>query len=166
MSEAVDQLLGGGGHPACTFPEKGRTYEGVIVDDRYVQAREYGTREPKLWPSGDPMMISVFDLQTEERDPSIEDDDGIRSLYVDKRNMRAAIADALREAGVKRGESVQGGTLKVRFTGFGEGANPQNPPKMFRAKFTKGSLAAAAVMEDEYVTEFIDGASEDDESPF
>lgn len=153
MSEAVDRLLGGGGNPACSFKDKGRTYEGVIVDDRWVQAREFGTREPKFWPSGEPLMISVFDLQTDEQDDSIEDDDGVRSLYVDKRNMRSAIAEAFRAAGVKRGESVHGGTLKIQFVDYGEGANPQNPPKVFRAKFTKGSPAAAAVMDDEYGTE-------------
>lgn len=148
MSDAVDRILGTGGHPACSFLEQGRTYEGVIIGDREVQAREFGTKEPKVWADGSPVMVAVFDLQTDER--TDEDDDGIRSLYVDKKNLREAVAAAFREAGVKRGDVVNGGTLKVQFTGYGEAQKGQaNPPKTFRAKFTKGSPVVNAVLDDE-----------------
>lgn len=148
MSEAVDRILGSGGHPACSFLETGKTYEGMIVGDREVQAREFGSKELKFWTDGSPVMVAVFDIQTDERDG--DEDDGIRSLYVDKKNLREAIAVAFRDGGVKRGDTVQGGVLKVQFTGYGEAQKGQaNPPKTFRAKFTKGSPAAAAVMADE-----------------
>lgn len=157
MSDAVDRILAGGGHPSCSFVEQGRTYEGRIVDDREVQAREFGTHEPKFWKDGSPVMVAVFDIQTDERDPNIEDDDGVRTLYVDKKALREAIALAFKDGGVKRGMSVVGGTLKVQFTGYGQAQQGQaNPPKLFRAKFTPGSPAASSVM-DEY---------EYDESPF
>lgn len=149
MSEAVDRILGGGGHPSCTFVEKGRTWEGVILDEREVQAREFGTKELKVWKDGSPMLIARFDIQTTERDPAIEDDDGVRSLYVDKRRMAEAIAEAFRAAGVKRGDSVAGGTIKVQYVGDGPAPGAGlTGPKLFRAKFTPGSKATAVVMDD------------------
>jgi hypothetical protein len=142
MSDAVDRILGGG-HPACSFLEVGRTYEGVVVGEREVQGRVFGTQELKTWPDGSPYMVPVFDLQTAERDPAIEDDDGLRSLYVDKKGIRDALASAFRAGGMKRGMEATGGTIKIKFTGYGEGKGAQ-PPKVFQAKFTPAPPSAVS----------------------
>jgi hypothetical protein len=44
------------------------------------------TGEPKFWPSGDPMYQVIVTVQTQERDPSIQDDDGKRRLFIKGRN--------------------------------------------------------------------------------
>lgn len=111
---ADDFLMGGGGAPSAAFPSIGTTLTGRVTEKPSVeQQRDISTGEKKFWNDGNPMMQLVVTLQTEQRDPSIEDDDGRRRLFV-KSQMKNAIADAVRAAGAK-GLEV-GGTLTVTFT--------------------------------------------------
>ncbi|GAA1411805.1 hypothetical protein AUR04nite_00840 [Glutamicibacter uratoxydans] len=103
------------------------------------QQREYGTNEPKTFPSGDPIMeqlIPGLDLNapSEEEAPTV--------LCVDKKTMRAAIGKALIEKNV--GEPQVNGTIKVTFSGYGVGKNPSNPPKDFTAEYWPAQAAAGA----------------------
>lgn len=78
------------------FEKRDRTNpQGDIVYKR-------GTQKPRTeW---------VFTLQTEQRDPAIEDDDGIRKLACNE-----AMQHAIREAITAAGKTAEkGGTLKVK----------------------------------------------------
>ncbi len=134
-NDVFDSIAGASGASA-RFPAVGATVEGVILRVSRKQATVFGTKEPKFWKSGDPVMVSIFALQTEERDPEIEDDDGLRNLYVESIRMREAIKEALKAAGFKRGDTFAGATLKVQYVGDGEPTAGASAPKLYRAKFT------------------------------
>lgn len=115
-----DVLMGGGGAPTAKFSNPGDTITGrVIAPPQAYQERDYdktnpGGGAPKTYPSGDPIMAVYVDLQTDLHDPSIEDDDGTRRLYVEGRYLKADVRAAIRAAGAP-GLEV-GGTLTVSFT--------------------------------------------------
>lgn len=117
---ANDVLMGAGGAPAAKFSDPGTTWEGTIVSPpQSHQVRNYdpnnpGGGTPKFFPSGDPVMGLTVDIQTAVRDVTIEDDDGIRRLYLDGRYDKEAVRNAVRAAG-SPGLEV-GGVLKITFT--------------------------------------------------
>lgn len=133
MTEA-SALIMGSSVPSCTFPrvDKGKEYKGDIVSLEVKQARKFGdTNELAFWKDGTPRMQTVITLQTDLCDPEIENDKGIRRLYVGSKLMREAIADAVRKAGVN--EILPGAKLAVKYLKDGEGKNPDNPPKIYAA---------------------------------
>ena len=111
-------MSSGGGGKACSFPDPGTTHEGTIAAPPEArQERDYepgnpGGGAPKFFPSGDPIMGVLVQLQTDERVDG--DDDGRRTLYVEGRYLKEAVRDAVRAAGAQ-GLEV-GGRLKVTFT--------------------------------------------------
>lgn len=113
-------LMGGGGPKAWKFDEAGTVHTGTIATAPVArQEREYvqgnpGGGDPKFFPSGDPIMGIVVEVQTTERDPSVEDDDGKRTFYVEGRYIKEAVRDAVRAAGAP-GLQV-GGQITVTFT--------------------------------------------------
>ena len=60
-------------------------------------------------------------MQTDERDPSDQFDDGARTLYV-RGWMTGAIGDAVRKASAR--EPQIGGKLTVTYTGDGQPSRP------------------------------------------
>lgn len=137
---ADDFLMGGGGAPTAKFPTPGAILTGRITEKPTVeQQRDIQTGEKKFWPDGNPMMQLVVTVQTDERDPSIEDDDGRRRLFV-KGVMKNAIADAVRAAGA-RGLEV-GGTLTVTYTHDGIAKQRGfSPPKQYSAQYQPAAQA-------------------------
>lgn len=128
-----DFLMGGGGAPSAKFDVLGRTYKGTIVESEVRQQTEVGTNEPLFWKDGNPKMQAVVTLQTDERDPSIEDDDGRRKLYI-KGQMQQAVRDAVREAG--ESEFRKGGMLAVKYHANGEASQRGfTPPKLYVAQY-------------------------------
>ncbi|ELP62821.1 hypothetical protein PV735_11215 [Streptomyces turgidiscabies] len=126
-------LMGGGGAPTAKFPTPGTTIGGPIAEPPQLeQQRDIKTGEKKFWGDGDPMMQLVVTVATDQRDHAIEDDDGKRRIFV-KGQMKAAVADAVREAGAK-GLEV-GGTLWVRYTHDGQAQQGMSPPKQYQAKY-------------------------------
>lgn len=124
------------GAPSAKFDKIGTTVVGVVTEEPTMQQQTKPDGELKTWDDGSPMLQLVVSLQTADRDPQIEDDDGIRRLYI-KGQMRTAVQTALREAGVK-GISV-GDTLAVTYTHDGEKTNPAfSPPKQYVAVITPG----------------------------
>lgn len=115
-----DVLMGGGGAPAAKFPNPGDTIRGrVAAPPQAYQERDYdpknpGGGAPKTYPSGDPIMAVYVDLATDLRDPSVQDDDGTRRLYIEGRYLKEDVRNAIRAAGAS-GLEV-GGTLTVSFT--------------------------------------------------
>ncbi len=132
MSDA-NGLIMGSSIPSATFNEIGTVHEGVITALDVMQAREFGTTKLAFWSDGQPKMQAVVTIRTQERDQEIENDNGVRRLYVSSKGMREAIAAAVKKAGAT-GLAV-GGTLGVKYTRNGEGKNPQNPPKVYGAKY-------------------------------
>lgn len=130
-NEALDYLLGGA--PTANFLEIGTVHEGRIRTYEKVQQRDMDTGSPKFWDDGSPMWQMVITIETDERDPDIDGDDGVRRLFV-KAQMLQAVRDAIRKSG-HRGE-VRGGKLGVKYVrddpptrkGF-------NGPKVYVAKF-------------------------------
>lgn len=116
-------LMGGGaGHPAWKFdqPNPGQPRTGTIsAPPQARQERDYdpnnpGAGAPKFFPSGDPIMGVLVDVQTNERDPSDPEDTGMRVFYIEGRYLKEAVRDAVRNAGAP-GLEV-GGQLSVEFT--------------------------------------------------
>lgn len=115
-------LMGGGGAPTWKFDGEGVSKSGTIAAPPQVkQEREYdpnnpGGGTPKFFPSGDPIMGIVVEVQTDERDASRLDDDGRRTFYVEGKRLKDAVRDAVRTAG-SNGLEV-GGRLDVTLTRY------------------------------------------------
>lgn len=121
--DANDVLMGGGAeNPAWKFadPNPGQPKVGTITNPPTArQERDYdpqnpGGGNPKVFPSGDPIMGVIVTVQTAERDPSIEGDAGKRTFYIEGRYLKEAVRHAVQTAG-RRGLEV-GGQLEVEFT--------------------------------------------------
>lgn len=136
-------FLAGGGSPAAKFLAHGDTVGGTITTEPEVQQQrsiEDGT--PLTWSDGNPRMQMVVTVQTSLRDPSIEDDDGKRRIFV-RGQMRNAVQQAVLATGAK-GLDV-GGTLTVTYTGDGERKNPAyTPPKLYQATYSKPTTGSSA----------------------
>lgn len=109
----------GGKVASASFPDReyGTTVGGRIIrDPELMQQRDYTTGDPLFYPdSGKPQMQLVVHVQTDVRDPAVPDDDGVRALYV-KGQMRAALIDALRRAGIEPTVGPRkGGQLFMRY---------------------------------------------------
>jgi hypothetical protein len=138
---ADDFLMGGGGAPSAKFPTPGTVIGGRITEKPTVeQQRDIKTGEKKFWSDGNPMMQLVVTVQTDQRDPEIDEDDGRRRLFV-KGQMKNAIADAVRTAGA-RGLEV-GGTLTVTYTHDGQVTQRGfSAPKQYRAEYVAAATTA------------------------
>lgn len=136
---ANDVLMGGGGAPTAKFANPGDSIKGrVTAPPQAYQEREYdknnpGGGAPKTYPSGDPIMAVYVDLATDLRDPSIEDDDGTRRLYIEGRYLKGTIRDAIRAAGAP-GLEV-GGVLDLTFT-HREDPEDKRSRKFWQATYT------------------------------
>ncbi|QFG08456.1 hypothetical protein SEA_GUANICA15_70 [Mycobacterium phage Guanica15] len=141
MSNDSYDFLGGGGVPSGKFGSHGDTVGGPIaVEPEQRQQTDYKTGEGLTWKDGSPRMQLVVTVQTDLRDPEVEDDDGKRRLFV-KGEMRKAVQKAVIAAGA-RGLDV-GGELYVTYTGDGEKKGNLDPPKLYSATYTKPAPGAA-----------------------
>lgn len=123
------------------FTNVGDTITGTVSSAPIErQQTKFGTQEPDFWPNGDPKMQILVNLQTTLREDG--NDDGERTLYVASKNMKKAIADAMRAAGAS--DVAPGGTLTVTFVGNDPNSkNPANPAKLYTAQYTPGASAFA-----------------------
>ena len=135
------------GVPSISFKraKRGTVIEGVILPIRKrnasgttemvyyleTQDKDRATQEPKVYPSGDPVMVGRFDLQTELKDWDLasaefeqraaedypdETDDGKRRWYVGSKYANQAVREAFRR--LKTAPEV-GGRLTIKVTGIG-----------------------------------------------
>lgn len=132
MSDSgMDLLLGGA--PAAKFPNIGDKVVGKVISQKKQQSKDMATGKLKFWDDGDPIYEIVFVLQTDERDPSIDDDDGRRRLFA-RGQMLKAIGQALSKAGWTK--ELVGGTLGMKYAADGEAsARGFSPPKIYAAMF-------------------------------
>lgn len=126
-----------GGGKGITWPDQPpKTITGTITA---VHAPE-PVQDPKTGKPTDRMQVRI-ELETTERDPESQFDDGARTLYV-KSYMRGAIGDALRRAGAK--EPAVGGTLTVTFVRTEPADRPGlSPSKHFEAVYAPPSTGVA-----------------------
>ena len=119
-NDANDILMGGVKVPSAGFAEPEAAWSGVIVSPpKAYQERKYEPNNPGggvllTYDSGDPIMSLYVDIQTKVRESGIEDDDGIRRVYIQGKRMKEAVRNAVALAGSK-GLEV-GATLGIKFT--------------------------------------------------
>lgn len=136
-----DFLKGGGGAPSASFDTPGTIVRGTIVRSEVTQQTEFQTGAPKFWSDGKPMMQAVITLQTDERSAEVENDEGLRRLFV-KGQMQAAVRDALKAAGA---DLETGGVLAVKYD-HDEPAKQRgmSPKKVYVAQYQPPAANATA----------------------
>jgi hypothetical protein len=142
-TDANDILMGVGGPPALKLDQQGVEVGGRIVSKPTArQEHEFGHPEnKKVFPSGDPIMGILVDVQTNQRDASIDDDDGVRRLYVEGKRLKAAVREAVQTSDAP-GLEVDG-ELYVTFIGKAdEGGTPENRPKLYQARYLSATATA------------------------
>lgn len=136
MTDVNDFLLSGG-VPWAKFEKHGDSITGTVVKSETRQSRDFLSGEPKTWDNGDPMIEVVITLATDLRDKEVENDDGTRQLVVNKANMKAAIASALRAS---KSKLDLGGTLTVTYTSDGKPRQKgMSGAKQFEATYAPGT---------------------------
>lgn len=97
-----NDFLMGGGVPSARFPVRGTRVAGrVLAAPVTRQQTDMATKEPKFFKNGDPMMSVVVRIQTDERDPAREGDDGERACYIKGKGIKA-LRETVKAAGAKR----------------------------------------------------------------
>lgn len=128
---SLDELLAGNSAKAYfgANSQPGDTVTGVIEKIETTQVNDFQTKQPAFWNDGRPKEQIHVIIQTQLRDPSVDDDDGRRSLWVKGWGIQLkAFREACRQAGVKIPKP--GDTITERFVGLGQrGDAPQ--PKVF-----------------------------------
>lgn len=116
MSNGNEILMGAGGPPAAGFPTIGTRVGGqVVAEPTSRQQTDPVTGEPKLFPGGQPMMVVIVQVQTDMRDPQVEGDDGIRSLWIGGKAQKV-VREACVRAGSPQGVEI-GGYLELTYVG-------------------------------------------------
>jgi hypothetical protein len=142
--QSVDDFLFATGVPGVfgAGDEFGKRVSGRVVNAEVRQQTDINGAL-KFFDTGNPAMELVIDLQTDERDPSIEGDDGRRRIYAKGGkadpeqgtglSMRDAIAKAMKDAGLTSlNESVR---LTVAYSGVGKPSGPGlNGMRLYVAK--------------------------------
>lgn len=137
-----DFLMGAGGAPSAKFDTPGTTVRGKITDLQVRQQTDVRDRSPLTWPNGDPKMQLIVTLQTGQRDPAVDDDDGERRVFVKGKRLTDATRDAVRNTGAKGLEI--GGTLAVTYVRDGQSSGVGfTPPKEYTVLYERPNASAA-----------------------
>lgn len=94
---------GASGSPAISFPRgeynvwKGGIFTGVIVKK---QAKNFDTKKPDFWDSGDPVIDVVVEVLTQDRDGNNPLDDGRRRMFITQKDTHIldSMASVVKEA--------------------------------------------------------------------
>jgi hypothetical protein len=142
QGQEADDFLMAEGTPSASFPTIGTVVQGVILGKKVTNQTEFGTGKTKTYDDGNVARQLVVTVQTDLREDIVDtksgkvkrtaaDDDGKRAVYV-KGQLKAAVRDAVREAGA-RGLEI-GGTLAVKFTDT-KPSGKGNPIKVYTVKY-------------------------------
>lgn len=113
------------------FENVGDSVEGIVVSAEMKPSTMPGG-VPRLFDDGTPQQDFVFTLQTNLRDPNIENDDGIRTVWMRSfGDDKKAVVDAVTAAGDD--DVNKGGYMKVTFTGTIPSKNPGFQPRKLRS---------------------------------
>ncbi len=119
MSDEIDpfdSMMGGNFARTAKFDNIGDSHEGVIVEATMEQARKYeednpgkgdllywnDKGKPTTTVTDRPLMEPRIVIQTDERDD--DRDDGRRAITINKRLLKAALQEGVRDSGAKRPE--------------------------------------------------------------
>lgn len=136
MSDADDFFANSAGKSA-RFPDVGTVVTGAVVSFEQQQSTDMDGK-PQFWDNGDKRMQLKVGIQTDDRDPEIEGDDGVRYLYVkgskkpESHSLYAAVATALRRADAKL---EAGGVLSVTLTFKAPSPNPKKLANEYSATY-------------------------------
>jgi hypothetical protein len=171
-----------GGNVSAVFPAVGHSYRGTVLDFKMRQRTDYDNGEPLYWEGKravaesklkDPAktatddnaaMQLVIDLQCEPTgitwkgmeydETKLDDDDGVRSLYV-RGAVQKALSRELRRHGLQVPE--RGGLIEIT-----RGPNgPKTDPK-FRAPYTYTVTYTPADQNPDAAAKFLAGGEDDD----
>jgi len=146
MTTDPNEFLLASGVPSFKFDQIGATAKGPIESLDMMQQKDFTTGALLAWEDGRPKMQLRIVLATDQRDPTIADDDGQRAIYV-KGQMQQAVRDAIKIGGAAKIEV--GGTLAVRYDSDGEPPKKGlNAPKQYRAKYEPPTPATAVDADD------------------
>ena len=146
MTDIDDLLTGGAAGKSMKFEAVGKSYSGTVVSSEARQATDLQTGEGKVWKDGSPAMQAVIGIQTDERNPEIENDDGVRYDYVkmwgeQKKAFRAA-------AQLAGGSPKPGDHYSVTFTGEKPSETRGfNPTKLYKYEIRKANPVDALIAE-------------------
>lgn len=139
-------LIMGTSSPAMAFNYRGDKIVGkVITEPKAVQQTVYDPRNPQskelaFWPSGDPKMQVIFQVETQwrnyegiNRPDRAKPDNGVRTIYLKGKHMERATADAVRAAGADWIEV--GGMISFEYTGDDMESLAGVKPKLFAVKY-------------------------------
>jgi hypothetical protein len=126
-------FLMGAAVPSMRWDAPGVRLSGRVVHRETRLQTVFGTGEVKKWPSGDPMYQLVVHVQTTWRDPSIENDNGVRAVYIKGKLFTDAVRDAVRAAGAP-GVEV-GGMIEIVYTGDDMTSKAPIKPKMYQVRY-------------------------------
>lgn len=139
-------LIMGTSSPAMAFNYRGDKIVGKITTEpKAVQQTVYDPnnptrKEPAFWPSGDPKMQVIFQVETQWRNyeginnpDRTKPDNGVRTIYLKGKHMERATADAIRAAGADWLEV--GGMISFEYTGDDLTSKAGIKPKLFAVKY-------------------------------
>lgn len=140
MTNARDLIMGSGS-PAFSFNYPNDTVTGqILTEPKSVQQRNFGDGQPAFWPSGDPKMQVVFQIQTALRNyeginnpDRARPDDGVRTIYLKGKHMEAATKQAILGAGASWLDV--GGWVNFTYTGDDMTSKAGNKPKLFSVRY-------------------------------
>jgi hypothetical protein len=145
-----NDVLFGGGVPAVKFKTVGDSVSGLIVKLDAQQQTKYnpkgdGPGEPLFWDEEKtrPKMQVIATLQTTDRDPSDDSDDGRRRVFIKGKNLQDGVKAAVRRAGGQKLEL--GGRLTVEFAGEQPSDWGGAAAKLYHVEYEKPQAEAANV---------------------
>lgn len=144
-SDPIADLMRGGS-PSFKFQNIGDVAEGVVLDVEKRQATVYGSNQPKTRDDGTPEWAFIISLQTNIRDPQIEDDDGVRRVFCDNAGRRKALVTGLTQARIRTLAPLIGRHFIMKYTGTtpsGKG-NPMKNYEVWIGPPQQGGHAAPA----------------------
>ena len=140
MTDARSLIMGTGA-AGFSFNRPGDSVLGqIITEPKAVQVKKFGTNELDFWPSGDPKMQTVFQVQTQWRNyegianpDRTQPDSGIRTIYLKGKHFERATKDAILAAGASWLDV--GGWFQATYTGDDYNSKAGIKPKMFEVRY-------------------------------
>lgn len=131
----ANQLLSGPRQPIAKFDSIGDIVTGTLLDAEVAPITS-PTGEIQTDKNGNPKQQIIYTLQTDERDPEIEDDDGKRRIFA-KWAIQRAISTCLAESGLAKVGLQEGGTLSIKFSGTQKASQRgYSDIKLYEASYT------------------------------
>jgi hypothetical protein len=110
----ANALLSGPKQPIAKFDKIGDAVIGTLVDAEVAPVTD-PMGNVQYDKNNNPKQQIIYTLQTDERDPEIEDDDGQRRVFA-KWAIQKAISTCLAEAGLAKAGLQEGGRLTITFS--------------------------------------------------